>query len=158
MKDYSAIIDRLQRGLGRAYRESGLILGLPGTSVAVKIDPHYYLAVMPGFLNRLAEWAGVFPKSTLEALLRTGNLVSSGPQRTSMLPVTVVWGSPPVTRRINACFVLAEFVDRALKLYGDEPALPPVADLRLDHGDRDAVYAFFQDKTCIDKTAFTAHV
>lgn len=157
MKDYSEIVARLQRGLGRAYQDSAMILGVPGTSVAVKIDPHHYLAVMPAFLSRLAEWAGVFPDTAREALVRSGNLVTSGPGREAVLPVTAVWGTPPTSRRINACFVLAEFVDRAIRLYGAEPAPPPVADLRLSGADHEAVQAFFQGKTCIDKTAFTQH-
>lgn len=157
MKDYGDILTRLQRGIGRAYRDSGLALGVPGVSVAVKIDPYHYLAVMPAFTARLAEWAGMFPATAEETLVRSGNLVSSGADRSTVLPVSVVWGGAP-PRRITAAFVLAEFIDRALKLYGGQPLPPPVADLRIDAADHDAVAAFFKDKTCIDKTAFTQHV
>ncbi len=157
MKDYSDIAQRLQRGLGRAYRESPMILGVPGASVAVKIDPHHYLAVLPAFLNRLAEWAGVFPDTAREAMVRSGNLVTGGPDRKCEVAVTAVWGAPPTARRIRACFVLAEFVDRAIRLYGDEPAPPPVADLRLVAADSRRLGAFFEGKTRIDKTAFTPH-
>lgn len=158
MKDYSEIVVRLQKALGKAYAESGLVLGVPGVSVAVKIDPNYYLAVMPAFLGRLGEWSGMFPDAVREALVRTGNLVTHPDDRNGVLPVTVLWGEPLVSRRINASFVLAEFIDRAVKLYGGEPTLPPVADIRLDSTDMETLEAFFEDKTCIDKTAFTQHV
>lgn len=157
MKDYSEILDRLRRGLGKAYSDSPMVLGVPGVSVAVKIDPHYYVAVMPAFLSRLAEWAGVFPDTALEALLRTGSLVRD-PRGECLTTLTAVWGDPPLRRRIRAAFPTAEFVDRALKLYAGEPAAPPVADLRIDAEDRERIDAFFNGVTSIDKTAFTRPV
>jgi len=157
IKDYSEILDRLQKGLGKAYRESPLVLGVPGVSVAVKIDPHYYLSVMPAFLSRLAEWSGMFPDTAEQALIRTGNLIL-GNGDTPRTQLSVVWGSPPISRRVNASFVLAEFIDRALRLYGGQSAPMPVADLRIAADDREAVTRFFDTKTCVDKTAFTQPV
>ncbi|MBU1002146.1 MAG: hypothetical protein KKE73_06450 [Proteobacteria bacterium] len=157
MKDYPEILDRLQKGLGKAYRDSALILGIPGVSVAVKIDPQYYLAVMPAFMSRVAEWGGMFPDTAEQALIRTGNLIT-GHQGTHLTQVTVVWGSPPISRRINASFILADFVDRALRLYGGHSAPMSVADLRITAEDQDSVIAFFDTKTCVDKTAFTQPV
>lgn len=154
MKDYPEILDRLQKGLGKAYRDSALVLGIPGVSVAVKIDPQYYLAVMPAFLSRVAEWSGMFPDTAEQALIRTGNLIT-GIQGSHQTQVTVVWGSPPISRRVNASFVLADFVDRALRLYGAHPSPMPVADLRIAAEDQDSVARFFDSKTCVDKTAFT---
>lgn len=157
MQDYSEILDRLSKGLGRAFAQSPMILGVPGTSVAVKIDPHHYIAVMPAFLSRLAEWAGVFPDTARDALARTGNLVR-GADGSHQATLTVVWGDPPVSRRINAAFLLAGFVDHALKLYGGHPAPMPVADLYIDAEDREIVNSFFKGITSIDKTAFTRPV
>lgn len=157
IKDYSEILERLQKGLGRAFRESPLVVGVPGVSVAVKIDPNYYLAVMPAFLSRVAEWSGMFPDTAEEVLTRTGNLIT-GADGACRTPLTVVWGTPPISRRVNAAFVLAEFVDRSLKLYGQQPSLMPVADLRIAADDREAVARFFDTKTCVDKTAFTQPV
>jgi len=153
MKDYTRILDQLQRGLGRAWRESGMILGVPGVSVAVKIDPYHYLAVQPAFLERLGRWAATAPDTACEALLRSGNLLAG--EAGHVLAVSAVWGQPPLARRVRASFVLAGFVDRALLLYGNEPAPPPVADLRIAAHDRPLVDAFLQGKTSIDKTAFT---
>lgn len=158
LKDHSQTLDRLQQGLGRAFKESSLILGVPGLSVAVKLDPYYYLAVMPAFMERLSQWAGVFPHSAQETLICTGNLVSHGSKREFMLPLRLTWGDPPTTRRINASFVQAEFVDRALRLYGASPDALAVSDIRIDASDKEAVQKFFDNKTCVDKTAFTQQV
>ncbi|BBD06835.1 hypothetical protein [Desulfovibrio ferrophilus] len=157
MKNYTEILDRLQKGLGKAYLESPLILGVPGVSVAVKIDPHYYLCVMPAFLSRLAELSGMFPDTAEQALIRTGSLIT-GVHGSHLTQVTVVWGSPPISRRVNASFVLAEFVDRALRLYGNQLTPMSVADLRITTDDQEAVAKFFDTKTCVDKTAFTQPV
>ncbi|WP_461209219.1 hypothetical protein [Desulfocurvus sp. DL9XJH121] len=157
IKDYSEILERLGKGLGRAYADSPMVIGVPGVSVAVKVDPHYYLAVMPGFLARLAEWAGMFPDTAREALVKTGNLILDT-QGEHHLPLTVIWGEPSVSRRIRAAFLPSEFVDRALKLYAGAPAPLPVADLRIHEDDREAVDCFLHDITHIDKTAFTRPV
>jgi hypothetical protein len=155
MQDYARTLDRLQRGLGRAWREDPMILGVPGVSLAVKIDPFHYLAVHPAFLERLGRWAAVVPRAAREALLRGGDLLVGPGGRGHVLAVSAVWGSPPRARRLRACFVLAGFVDRALLLYGGERSPLPVADLRLLGRERPAVDAFLQHKTRIDKTAFT---
>lgn len=157
MQDYSELLDRLAQGLGKAYAQSPMILGVPGTSVAVKIDPYHYIAVMPAFISRMAEWAGVFPDKALDALIKTGNLVR-GANGNHQADITVVWGEPPVSRRIHASFLLADFVERALKFYGGQPAPLPVADLRIDAGDKENVEAYFKGITSIDKTAFTRPV
>lgn len=153
MKDYARILDRLQRGLGRAWRDNGMILGVPGVSVAVKIDPFHYLALHPAFVEHLARWGATAPGTARETLLRSGNLLAGGAGH--VLAVSAVWGQPPRARRLRASLVLAGFVDRALLLYGGEAAPPPVADLRIAAHDRPVVEAFLQGKTSVDKTAFT---
>ncbi|NJB68795.1 hypothetical protein GGQ74_002468 [Desulfobaculum xiamenense] len=158
LKDYTQTLDRLQMGLGRAYMRSPSILGIPGMSIAVKIDPNYYLAVMPAFIHRMAEWGGMFPDTAEDALMRTGNLITSGPDRDYLLELGVVWGIPPVTKRIRCALVLAEFVDRALRLHGRRAAPLPVADLRVIAADRERVDSFLDDKTPLDKTAFSSQI
>lgn len=157
IRDYAQIVDRLSRGLGKAYAKSPMILGVPGMSLAVKIDPYYYLAILPAFLSRLGQWAGVFPDTATEALAKTGNLIT-GQQGDHQLPLTVLWGEPPITRRINAAFVPAEFIERALKLYGAEPRPLPVADLRILEQEKEHVDLFMCHITRIDKTAFARPV
>lgn len=156
LKDYSESIHRLGKGLGRAFQRSPMVLGVPGMSIAVKIDPLYYIAVMPAFINRVAEWSGMFPHSAREALMHTGNLIASGDERQTVLNLHVVWGPQPIVKHIRASFILADFVDRALRMHGNRPDPMPVADLRILAEDRELVDAFFKEKTSLDKTAFSS--
>lgn len=158
MKDYSSNLERIQRAIGRAYQESGLVLGVPGISIAVKIDPHYYLAVMPSFITRTAQWAGMFPRSTEETLKKTGNLITGADRATFQIPVTVIWGEPPTSRRIKAAFLPADFIDRSIMLFGGADTPMPVTDLRLDVSDKPQVAMLFKGKTSIDKTAFSQQI
>lgn len=156
LKDYTETLSRLQKGLGKAFIQSPIILGAPGISVAVKVDPYHYLAVMPAFITRLAEWGGMFPKTAEEALIRTGNLITGVTPEDKSLELHVVWGNPPITKHIRASFIHADFIDRALRLHGNTPQPLPVADLCVLESDRPLVDAFFNEKTSLDKTAFSS--
>jgi hypothetical protein len=145
LADYTASIDRLQKALGRAYADEPWLLNMPGRSVACKIDHYYYLAVMPGFVEALARLGGMFPKQVLEALVRTGNLITKAPERDPLLPLTVSWGGRSVT--LTGAFVDADFIDRAVKTYGGFGAILNVSDLKISAADRDRIETLFQDKT-----------
>lgn len=155
MKDYAELADRLQKGLGKAWRASASVLGRPGTSIAVKLDPNYYLVVMPSFINHMARWGGMLPRTAEDALRRTGNLLTGGPERASSLLASVAFDEPRRTLRIRAGFVLAGFMDDAVKLYGGSPSALPVADVALVETEREALEAFFGDKTMPAASAFT---
>lgn len=155
MKDFSANLERIQKGLGKAYQESRLILGVPGISIAVKIDPHYYLAVMPSFISRTAQWAGLFPRSVEQTLIRTGNILTGPDKATHQVAVNAIWGAPKVIRKINAAFIPATFIDHTLTLYGGRDMPMPVTDLRLHIQDAKTLAPLFKGKTGIDKTAFS---
>lgn len=145
LADYTASIDRLQRALGKAYGDEPWLLNMPGRSVACKIDHYYYLAVMPGFVETLARLGGMFPKQVLEALVRTGNLITKGPERDPLLPLTVSWGARSVT--LTGAFVDADFIDRAVKTYGGMGSILSVSDLKISEADKEKIETFFEGKT-----------
>jgi hypothetical protein len=145
LKDYSEIIERLQRGLGKGFAEEPWILNMAGKSIACKIDHLHYLAVMPAFVEQLGRLGGVFPDQVTEALVRTGNFITKAPERNPILPLTVSWGGRAIT--ISAAFVDADFIDRAVRTYGGLHTPLNLSDLRISAADRERVEAFFEDKT-----------
>lgn len=145
LTDFTEMVERLQKGLGKAFAEEPWMLNLPGQSVACKIDQHYYLAVMPAFAERLARLGGMFPHHVVEALVRTGNLITRAPDRDPVLPLTVAWEGPSVT--VRAAFVDADFIDRAVKTYGGSEGGLNVSELKISGRDRERLEAFFEGKT-----------
>lgn len=152
LKDYQDALTRLQKGLAQAYQQSPLVLNVPGQSVACKVDPEYYLALEPVFTEILSRWAVSFPESVLETLAHTGNVVVCKPLSTHIIPLTVTWGGRDF--EVQAMFLLADFVERALKLYAGVAAPLPVADLRIRTDDRKAVEAFFGALTPPNSVAY----
>lgn len=152
LKDYTEIVERLQRGLGKGFAEQPWLLNMPGRSIACKIDQYYYLAVMPAFVEQLGRLGGMFPDQVSETLVKTGNFITHAPERDPMIPLTLGWGSAPVT--VKAAFVDADFIDRAVKTYGNLGASLNVSDLKISEGDRERVEAFFEDKTPPQKLAY----
>ena len=96
MIDYAESLERLGKALGEHYRQSGYILGVPGTSLALKVDPFYYLAIQPGFTKYLARWAGMFPDRAALALVKTGNMLSDASHTVYTTPVAISHGSEKV--------------------------------------------------------------
>ncbi len=145
LKDFTGIIEKLQRALGKAFAEEPWTLNLPGRSVACKVDQYYYLAVMPAFVEQLGRIGGMFPDQVTEALVKTGNLITKGPERDPVLSLTVGWGGPTVTLR--AVFVDADFIDRAVKIYGGVGSVLNVSELKISGGDKERLETFFEGKT-----------
>jgi hypothetical protein len=145
--DYSEILTRLEEALGRHYRQSPAILNLPGVSVAMKIDPFYYLALRPSFGELLGKWAGVTPERVEETLVRTGNLVVGPGRARYPEPLAVFEEGSSTVLRLAADFVPAPCLDRAVVRYGGEPGPLSVSGLRLLAGQRPALEAFFAGMT-----------
>jgi len=145
LKDHTDNVERLQKTLGKAFADEPWILNLPGKSVACKIDHLYYLAVMPAFAEQLGRYGGMFPDQVLESLVKTGNLITKAPQRDPLLSLTVSWGGRAIT--VNAAFVDADFIDRAVKTYGGLPSVLNVSELKISSEDKEKIEAFFEDKT-----------
>lgn len=152
MKDYQDALTRLQKGLASGYQNSPQVLNTPGQSLMCKVDPEYYLALEPIFTEILARWAVSFPQGVLETLVHTGNLVFCKPLGTHVIPLTVNWGGRDY--EVQAAFLAADFVDRALKLYAGVLEPLPVSELRIRADERAAVEAFFGDKTQLNAVAY----
>lgn len=152
LKDYQDALIRLQKGLASGYQQSQHVINIPGQSLLCKVDPEYYLALEPIFVEILSRWAVSFPQGVVETLVHTGNLVFCKPFSTHVIPLTVTWGDKDF--EIQAAFLQADFVDRALKLYAGVQDPLPVADLRIRADEREAVNAFFGDKTLLSSVAF----
>lgn len=152
LSDYAETLERLQQALGKGFAEEPWILNMPGRSLACKIDQYYYLAVMPGFVEQLARMGGTFPDKVTEALVKTGNFITKGPDRDPLLPLTVSWGNRPVT--LKAAFVDADFIDRAVKTYGGLTSVLNVSELKISQADRPKIDDFFEGKTPPQKLAY----
>lgn len=145
LTDYQELVPRLQRALARAFVRAPWVLNMPGRSVACKIDPLYYLAPQPGFRESLARWTGVLPERVDEALVRTGNIITSPPERAPWLVLRVVYGGRE--QGLRASFLDADFVERALRLYAGMETGLPLSELHLAEASRDEVVRLFADKT-----------
>jgi hypothetical protein len=145
LKDYQDSLTRLQKGLASGFQQSPQVVNVPGQSLVCKIDPDYYLALEPIFTEILARWAVSFPQGVLETLMHTGNLVFCKSIGTHIIPLTLNWDGKDF--EVQAAFLQADFVDRALKLYAGQNEPLPVSALRIRADEKKAVEAFFGDKT-----------
>lgn len=152
LTDYQEIADKLQKGLGHAFAEEPWILNLPGKSIACKVDQYYYVAVMPAFLDKMAEWSGVPRGRVAEALVKTGNFITKAPERNPMLRIGLCWDGQ--TYDLKAAFVDADFIDRALRFYGHMETVLNVSDLKISEASRDKVEELFEDKTAPQDLAY----
>ncbi len=144
LPDYQERVVRLQMGLARAWFKEPTLLNVPGHSIACKLDPNYYLAAQPFFDQELGRIAGMFPDQVVEALVKTGLLITQPPQREHVHSVTIAYSGSSIT--MPASFVDAEFIDGALRLYGNASGLE-VADLCLDSTSRQLVEQLFKNMT-----------
>ncbi|MES9994515.1 hypothetical protein [Desulfovibrio aminophilus] len=152
LTDYQDVLNRLQKALGQAHLADPLLLNVPGRSVACKVDPLYYLALQPAFVERLAKAAAMLPATVAEALVRTGNLITRAPERRHELTVPVVLGGRLL--EVRASFVDADFIDRALRLYAGLPTGLEVSDLRIAGAFRSSLEPLFENKTPLRDLAF----
>ncbi|MCM0753652.1 hypothetical protein M7784_00090 [Desulfovibrio aminophilus] len=152
LTDYQDALNRLQKALGRAYLDDPLLLNVPGRSVACKVDPQYYLALQPAFVERLAKGAALLPATAAEVLVRTGNLITRAPERQYELAVPVVLNGRVL--EVRAAFVDADFVDRALRLYAGLASGLEVSDLRIAGAFRASLEPLFENKTPLRDLAF----
>jgi hypothetical protein len=146
LPEYAANVDRILRSLCLRFAEDRVLFNVPGRSVACKVDESYYLCVEPGFVNAAARCSVMFPSRVRESLVRTGNMISSGPNRTSVLEVCVNWPGGE-TIDIRASFVLADYLERGLRVYARLPEPLPLSGLRICDHDRSRVERFFVGKT-----------
>jgi hypothetical protein len=154
MQQWEEILRDLQSGLGRVFLEDNQILNTPGKSIACKLDPHYYLAPISFFLRRLGYMSAKPPNKVRAALISTGNLITRSRSQEHSITLAVTWPGLSKPMPIQACFVLAEFIDRALRIYAHTPDPLPVGELQIISGDREKVEKFFTGKTPPHDLAF----
>lgn len=156
LTDYAESLERLQKGLAAQYAKAPSILNEPGMSVAMKMDQNYWLVVEPLFSTSLAKWSGMLPATALQTLIRTGNMITGkggdeGAERPHTVPLAVVWPTQPQGMEIRAAFVLADFIERALAIYGESEAARAashsLSDLRIRAAEHEKVRTFFEGKT-----------
>ncbi|MFO7595365.1 MAG: hypothetical protein R6W92_03355 [Desulfocurvibacter africanus] len=142
LNDYSALLERLQRALALAFDQSGEFLNRPGSSSAFKIDPDFYLAILPQFAEDLSFLTGILAETVTETLVLTGNLATYGPERICSLRLDVHLSRSGSPRPLQVGFLQAGFVDGALKLYGGRRSGLPLSDVRLNAAQRPLVERF----------------
>jgi len=157
LDDYLLLMERLQRALAAAFETSGEFLNRPGSSAAFKIDPDYYLIVLPDFVEDLSSLTGILPETVLETLVRTGHLAAHGPERTCALSLNVhLSRSGRHLHSLRAGFLQAAFVDGALRLYGGRRTALPLSDVRLSPEDRPKVEIFLQGRPVPASVAYAS--
>ncbi|WP_243360031.1 hypothetical protein [Fundidesulfovibrio terrae] len=154
LTDYSQSLERLQKALGENYQHSPYILGTPGTSLACKVDPFYYLAIQPGFLKYLSRWAGMLPERVQATLVKTGNMLSDASHSLVTAKLHVFEEGRSSLAEVTASFILAGFIDQALVLYGGRQEPPSVSRLKILDSDRSRTDVLFEGKTPLAALAF----
>lgn len=154
MIDYSEALERIARALGENYRQSPHILGMPGTSLACKVDPFHYLAIEPGFIKYVSRWSAMLPGRVQTALLKTGNLLSDASREVFAVPLRVFGEGSGKIMTVSASFLDASFIDRALSQYAGQETPLPVSRLKILEENRAAAAPLFTGKTPLNSVAF----
>ena len=154
MINYSEILYEMEKRLGQNYQTDPNILNRPGSSLACKVDPFYYLALYPTFIITLAKWCKIKPDIIKDTLIRTGNLLISN-QEEYVLSLSVKWTQDMQPVKINGVFVLADFIDNSLKIYARKRDILSVSDLKIVEKEKTKVDKFLQNKTTLNEVAYT---
>ncbi|WP_320169369.1 hypothetical protein [Maridesulfovibrio sp.] len=152
LQDYKSRIDRLQKGLGKAFAENPFILNIPGKSIALKVDPYYYVAFEPAFTENLSRFGVMLQKNVRDTLVRTGNLVTDQQTRNPIVKIRMKWDER--TYSMQVCFVESGFIDQALKIYGGVKAEIGLAEIRILSSERERLEKFFGERTLLKSVAF----
>ncbi|WP_415713400.1 hypothetical protein [Maridesulfovibrio sp.] len=152
LQDYKVRVDRLQEGLGKAFAENPFILNIPGKSIALKVDPYYYVAFEPAFSENLSRFAVMLPKNVRDTLVRTGNLVIDHETRNPIIKIRMKWNERSYS--MNVCFVESGFIDQALKIYGGVKEEIGLSEIRIHGSERERLEQFFGERTLLKSVAF----
>ncbi|WP_031479541.1 hypothetical protein [Maridesulfovibrio frigidus] len=153
LQDYQTRIDRIQKGIGKAFADSPFMFNIPGKSIALKIDPYYYVAFEPSFTESLSKFSVMLKKNVRDTLVRTGNLVSDHDTRNPLIKIKLKWGDR--TYSLSACFVEAEFIDQALKMYGGVVGDIGISEMQILSSERERLEKLFGERTLLQNVAFT---
>lgn len=156
MEDHAELVDRLQRALAAAWLERPELLNVPGASMACKVDPNYYLALYPAFIDFLSRSAGMYHDKVREALVRTGNLPVNQENGAFSLVLRLIWEQGGALRhnRLESCFLHNSFIDRALMLYARQAREFPISSLAISVVDKQKSQDFLNGRTQLEAMAF----
>lgn len=152
LQDYKNRVDRLQKGLGKAFAENPFILNIPGKSIALKMDPYYYVAFEPAFTENLSKFGVMLQKNVRDTLVRTGNLVTDPETRNPIIKIRMKWNDRSYA--MSVCFVESGFIDQALKIYGGVKEEIGLSEIRILASERERLEKFFGDRTLLKSVAF----
>lgn len=152
LQDYKIRIDRLQQGLGKAFVENPFILNIPGKSIALKVDPYYYVAFEPAFTENLSRFGVMLKKNVRETLVRTGNLVTHPETRSPIIKIRMKWNDR--NYNMNVCFVESGFIDQALKIYGGVKEEIGLSEISILESEKERLEKFFGERTPLKSVAF----
>lgn len=152
LQDYKIRIDRLQQGLGKAFVENPFILNIPGKSIALKVDPYYYVAFEPAFTEKLSRFGVMLKKNVRETLVRTGNLVTHPETRSPIIKIRMKWNDR--NYNMNVCFVESGFIDQALKIYGGVKEEIGLSEISILESEKERLEKFFGERTPLKSVAF----
>lgn len=151
LQDYKDRIDRLQKGLGKAFAENPFILNIPGKSIALKVDPYYYVAFEPAFSENLSRFGVMLPKTCVIPLCVL-NLVTDHETRNPIIKIRMKWNDRSYA--MNVCFVESGFIDQALKIYGGVKEEVGLSEIRILESERERLEEFFGERTLLKSVAF----
>ncbi len=154
MHDYQQILTELQQKMARKYLEDAGNLNHPGISTACKIDPFYYLVLQPSFINTLTQWSGFSPSLIEETLVKTGNLLRLAGRDTPFVSLGVKQSENAVPVRVNAGFIMADYIDKGLAIYARIAGGLPISGLVINKEHREALHEMFEGKTQLSNLAF----
>ncbi len=154
LHDYSEILRSIQKKIGNQFLKDPSILNVPGKSTACKIDPFYYFALYPTFFEQCSIWTGFLPDLIKETLIRTGNIVLNSTTKEFIVKIKVKWPSIEKPLKIKGLFLIADFIDQAIKIYARTKKILPVSELKIDSSEKAKLDLFFKGKTPINRVAF----
>lgn len=155
LTDYIEIISMVQKGLVKIFEHDESVLNVPGKSIALKVDLNYYLALYPSFFEVVCKKCGILPKTLLESLIKTGNLIVDPVTKDYYRLIEVRWKSDMTPIKINAGFLVSSFVDNSFKLYGRKIKTPlPISNLKISRKYKSNIDPLFSNKTPLNLSAF----
>lgn len=152
--DYQQILTQCQEKMARQYLESPSILNVPGVSTACRIDHFYYLVLEPSFFISMSLWCGFSPELIRTTLTSTGNLIRLSGQKSNFLPLDVQLKPGGSSVRVRAGFILAEFIDKGLKIFARQDKPLGLSELKIMPHERERLQECFQGKTELSGLSF----
>jgi len=155
LKDYSNILSIVQKELARRYERQQDLLNVPGKSIACKIDINYYLILYPSFIEFICKACGLLPRTLIETLIKTGNMIVDPATKEFYKPIEVKWDENMSPIKIRAAFVISSFIDNSIRFYGtlSKQALP-ISPLQISKKYISYLSPLFTNKTPLNSRVF----